>query len=232
MFERLSEARGRPRKYCTGCTEQKPRPEGRRPKEFFCDGCHLSVSRRVRGGKSDAGRYCSRECYFAHLARVSSEVQALRRIARNAKRLAREADRPIRASHPCLTCGSSITGRSKFCSEACATKARDLRRKRAKQSDSYRRSKAKFRKSRKAKQRGVTVEPFDDQQILDRDKWRCWICGGVAPKSLRGTYDDLAPEVDHVVALANGGAHARWNVRCAHRSCNAAKADRGQMALI
>jgi HNH endonuclease len=87
------------------------------------------------------------------------------------------------------------------------------------------------RKLGKMRKRSATVERFDDIEILERDRWRCYICGANTPKYLRGSYEPNAPEVDHVVAIANGGAHARWNVRCACRACNGAKGARGQFSL-
>jgi 5-methylcytosine-specific restriction endonuclease McrA len=60
-------------------------------------------------------------------------------------------------------------------------------------------------------------------RVFKRDNWCCWLCGGHAPPELRGTTNDLAPEIDHVIPLSRGGGHTYSNVACAHRKCNAAK---------
>lgn len=87
----------------------------------------------------------------------------------------------------------------------------------------------------KARRRGAMVESFDPLAILERDGWRCQICGIDTPKRLRGTFAPNAPEVDHVIALSLGGAHAAWNAQCACRRCNVRKSNGrpvGQIGLF
>lgn len=90
------------------------------------------------------------------------------------------------------------------------------------------------RSARKALHRGVGAELIDWVKVCERDRWRCQLCGIKTPRSKRGTYDDDAPEVDHIVPLSMGGAHRYTNVQCACRRCNAAKSDRpmGQLLLV
>lgn len=90
------------------------------------------------------------------------------------------------------------------------------------------------RLARKALERTQTVERFDPLEVLERDGWRCHICGVNTPKRLRGTYADNAPELDHIIPLAAGGEHSRRNTACACRKCNIKKSDRplGQLLLI
>lgn len=59
------------------------------------------------------------------------------------------------------------------------------------------------------------------------------MCGRSTPRELRGTHYPAAPELDHIVSLADGGSHACWNVACACRSCNSKKGARsfGQLGL-
>jgi hypothetical protein len=66
------------------------------------------------------------------------------------------------------------------------------------------------------------IDPFD---IFERDGWICYICGKSTPIELRGTTDDSAPEIDHVVPLSRGGPHTKLNVACCCRECNQSKAD-------
>jgi hypothetical protein len=89
--------------------------------------------------------------------------------------------------------------------------------------------------ARRASEKLAVVELFDPIEILERDGWRCQICGKSTPKKLRGTYRHNAPELDHIVALANGGKHSRANTQCACRACNGAKGAgpaRGQISLF
>ncbi len=81
----------------------------------------------------------------------------------------------------------------------------------------------------------MTVETFDPILALDRDGWRCQICGVKTPKKLRGTFKPNAPELDHIIPLAQGGAHSPANTQCACRACNLDKSDKaviGQRGLF
>jgi len=77
------------------------------------------------------------------------------------------------------------------------------------------------------------IDSIDPFAVFKRDKWRCHICGVHTPKRLRGTYDDNAPELDHVIPLAKGGSHTYDNVACCCRRCNQRKSDQviGQLGL-
>jgi 5-methylcytosine-specific restriction endonuclease McrA len=44
--------------------------------------------------------------------------------------------------------------------------------------------------------------------------------------------EPLAPTIDHIIALANGGTHEPTNVQCAHFICNATKGAREQQQLV
>jgi 5-methylcytosine-specific restriction endonuclease McrA len=50
------------------------------------------------------------------------------------------------------------------------------------------------------------------------------MCGIKTPIDSLGTQLPDAPELEHVVALSQGGSHTYSNIRCACRSCNSAKA--------
>lgn len=82
------------------------------------------------------------------------------------------------------------------------------------------------RAARKAKERAARTERFDPLEILERDGWRCYLCGVHTPRSQRGSYLRTAPEIDHLVPLAKGGVHSRANTACACRACNLAKSDK------
>jgi 5-methylcytosine-specific restriction endonuclease McrA len=131
------------------------------------------------------------------------------------------------ASSPCGVCGGSVgysgNGRRKaYCSATCSAL-----------SEVTARNKRTCRATRRARERAADAERFDPIEILRRDGWRCHICGRSTPERLRGTFDDPAPELDHIIPLAAGGNHTRINTACACRKCNRQKGARplGQLRL-
>lgn len=81
------------------------------------------------------------------------------------------------------------------------------------------------KKKRRAVMRGVQSERVNPIDIFVKAEWRCQLCGTETPRILRGTYEPNAPELDHVIPLARGGAHANDNVQLLCRQCNASKGD-------
>jgi 5-methylcytosine-specific restriction endonuclease McrA len=81
------------------------------------------------------------------------------------------------------------------------------------------------RATRKARMRGAGIERIDPLAVFEAEGWMCYLCGVLTDKNKRGTYDPLAPELEHVIPLSKGGTHTRDNVRCACRRCNGLKAD-------
>lgn len=119
----------------------------------------------------------------------------------------------IDARPKCEVCGHQCRQhRMRWCSWGCR------KRSPSKQAD-WR--KAGF--ARRARLNGNQREYFDPLEILERDGWRCQICGVPTPKKLRGSQKPNAPVVDHVVSLKAGGAHTRGNTQCACRECNSNK---------
>lgn len=207
---------------------------------LVCDGCHHEVERQVHGGKSDAGRFCSRACAFRHKGMVAAERSALRRIGANERAAARgrrseqarqRIQRLIEAklARVCSDCGATFDqrthlGRPEKRCHGCTMAAQ------ARQEAKARRS-AKAR--RRALERGAAADHIDPLRVFARDCWRCHLCGCSTPQSLRGTTAPSAPELDHIVTLADGGQHTWGNVACACRACNQAKGSRsmGQLGL-
>jgi 5-methylcytosine-specific restriction endonuclease McrA len=70
-------------------------------------------------------------------------------------------------------------------------------------------------------------------QVFARDRWRCQLCGVQTPRKYSGQTRGDAPELDHIVPFAAGGAHVLENVQCACRRCNLRKMTRpmGQLHL-
>ena len=155
-----------------------------------------------------ATTYCSDECrHTAHWVR-------------------RGVDTSDRECAWCKATFSIEYGRAQaiYCSASCAKKS-------ARNSPSARAAKAK----RKAMARGAgDNDNVDPLEVFERDGWKCQLCGVKTPKKLRGSYDERAPELDHICPISLGGSHTYDNVQCACRACNGAKGARfiGQMRLF
>lgn len=147
----------------------------------------------------------------------------------------------VRRPTHCETCAKpfppKVNGNAKFCSLVCTKKspAAIAARARAKETEAYKAARRSRRQARKALIRSVTVDAFDPIAILERDGWCCQICGVKTPKKLRGTFKPNAPELDHIVPLADGGPHTPANTQCACRRCNLKKSNgpaAGQIGLF
>lgn len=131
----------------------------------------------------------------------------------------------------CKQCGVEFNrlpgSYSRHCSDQCQVMwdraARKIERKR--RGNGTHRNRVKFY--------GGAYEPFNPLEVLARDRWRCQLCGIKTPQAKRGSIEDDAPELDHVVPLSKGGPHTRANTQCLCRRCNGLKSDtaRGQLGL-
>lgn len=160
---------------------------------------------------SRARKYCSIPCrslaYYRKKHEESAEPAAC-------KQCGEEFLKPYGASGP-----------REFCSEECQeARKQDLQRKTRKMLGNHR---------RRARTYGGSYEPVDPMVVFERDGWRCHICKRKTPKRFRGTIEDAAPELDHIVPLAAGGDHSYQNTACCCRACNLAKGARplGQLLL-
>jgi hypothetical protein len=104
---------------------------------------------------------------------------------------------------------TSQTCRRKFCSAAC--------------NKEYHKARGGSTHRKRARYHGVEYEYINPLKVMERDNYRCQVCGRAAPKRLRGSIDERAPELDHRIPMAMGGGHVWSNVQCACRRCNAAK---------
>lgn len=96
---------------------------------------------------------------------------------------------------------------------------------------SRRHHKRTWRTKRKALERSNGYDSVDPFEVFERDDWKCQLCGRPTPRSLRGTFDPQAPELDHIVALTSGGRHVLDNLQCSCRRCNSEKGN-GTLASI
>lgn len=205
MARRLANERGR--------TWQKPNTTGRRQRKK-CKGCD-SMSVRY-----DAD-YCSTECRFRQHKQLvhvpADQVQPLAEVKPRAKR---QLEPRLFYAGYCTRCGSAFvrtsnggvrpTDQGTYCSGTCARRA--------------------ARDQRRARERSAYVEPVYRARVFRRDDYVCQLCMKPCRRDV-DAHHMLAPTVDHIVALANGGKHSMSNVQTAHRICNSMKSDRLDYAL-
>lgn len=127
----------------------------------------------------------------------------------------------------CVRCASDYRGRkgSKYCSRFCSQ---------ATTRDKYAGASDKGTKRRAERQRLAEVEPVDRIYIFTRDRWTCHLCNTRINPKLKFPHP-MSPSLDHLIPLAQHGAHEPANVSAAHLRCNIRKGDRGQaeqLALI
>lgn len=212
--------------------------------------------KRDRGAR-DAAKYCSRACAFSNIsdwcyrapvgpaaepkpyafacavcacpfvsrqpnAIVCPQVECKKEHARRKSREYSAKLKPV-VQRACKHCGMGFTpaygdARRAFCSKRCGKKF-------------ARRGISKCHTAR-ARRFGVprcySIKP---EAVFARDGWRCQLCGCATPERLRGTYNDRAPELDHIIPLSKGGGHTWDNVQCACRACNGAKGNNVQGQL-
>lgn len=209
------------------------------PNVFVCEHCARPALRQLGGRNLKNGslrRWCCMACRSAAARRLHDEVKALRRIQHNnrfskpprswADRYRERYAATWEQPRSCGVCGTAFLKQygqgalRAFCSDACAGEAR-------------RRWKRAEKSKRRAQMRGLPAQAIDPIAVFERDRWRCHLCARSVRRAFRGSTDDLAPELDHVVPLAQGGRHVWDNVALAHRICNQRKSDsvRGQLML-
>jgi len=116
----------------------------------------------------------------------------------------------------CSVCGESFTPyheSSSTCSVECYRRTADYKGARS--------AEKMFRRAKKKK--NGQYEKIDPYEVFERDNWTCYLCGVDTPRDLRGTYNDNAPELDHIVSLKERGPHTMDNVACSCRKCNQVK---------
>lgn len=222
---------------CKACRDSHDSKSRDRTREVsgHCMFCSSPFSRVTKSSTSgDVGRYCSRGCYERKNSLLAKESNSLRRIATywrsipvvkdvvrdevSALRRIAIGGHRIATVRPCSKCGVKCAGFMEY-SRTC----KDCKRDSKKSAPSYAKWKRRYRHARRALEMSAQVDLVDPYEVLSRDGWKCYICGKDTPRSMRGTYEDNAPEVDHVIPLSKGGKHAMDNLRCCCRACNARK---------
>ena len=196
--------------------------------KFHCEFCGIEAFRKMSGtnkAKGFVNRWCSMRCRSAAAAQAEARQSMVAKEIAALKRIARHVERAMMFRWHCVHCGSEMIVRrngglhKKVCDACSAEKIRLARRV------------SKLR--RKASHRAADSDSINPIRVFERDRWRCHICGVLTLQKLRGTYHDRAPELEHIVSLADGGSHTWGNVACSCRKCNQAKgsASFGQLGL-
>lgn len=122
----------------------------------------------------------------------------------------------ILTNGPCACCGELFTAQSWrldrpaiYCSQRCLRRAGKDRR--------------------RAVKREAFVSNVNRKAIYERDGYRCGLCGTRLAMT-EVVPHPLAPTIDHVVPLAEGGKHEPANCQAAHFLCNSRKGDRAGLA--
>lgn len=79
-----------------------------------------------------------------------------------------------------------------------------------------------------------TWDGVTNEEILERDRWRCGICHKVIGKTFKYPHP-RSKSIDHIVPLVEGGDDTAANKRAAHLVCNTGRCNRGggeQLAMI
>lgn len=209
---------------------------------YVCKGCGQEFWRKKRG--KDSLEYCSKKCsgahkrkHDAHVAVWSRQIASVPDAVKQERSALRAVAAKIRSrTGTCSHCGDSfirLKVYARFCSSSCESSSREQTRLRYKSSEVYKSARRAAKAKRRAVLRSVQADSIDPIKVFERDGWTCHICHGKTLKSERGTYDDRAPELDHIVSLADGGPHTWSNVACSCRRCNLEKGARslGQLGL-
>lgn len=193
------------------------------PKNLYCGKrCKVAAWRKANPDRSGERKVCS--VHTGHCGYCSAAFVSLRKRANCSDKCDRAAwhkahyQTTAPAQRVCACCAAvfqappASTRPSDFCSPACKRKA-------------HRKHKSVHKQKRAAASRGVMAESVDPIEVFDRDGWCCQLCGVATPREARGTCAPNAPELDHCVPLAKGGAHTKANTQCLCRSCNGLKSD-------
>ena len=231
----------RKKQYCSAkCCRAKYRrslgiPQFKPREDKVCKGCGNTFYRNT------SGVYCNAECRIAYkksqyqlkqeaLAKRKAEIAQQKLIDKLNQKLisivkAYEKFKAIRHKK-CKQCGIDFVARNfgsplLLCSDICRKESA----KEYKKTENFKKSK-RIRKAQRRAKIKIDCDRIDPLDIFNRDNWKCKLCNVDTPIELRGSYQNNAPELDHIVPLSRGGLHIIGNVRCLCRSCNAIKGNK------
>jgi 5-methylcytosine-specific restriction endonuclease McrA len=232
---------------CQYCGEGiSPHQHAGSPKKYCSPHCRKAQGKLDRKARAErAGDTCSLDgCSM--LPRTKGLCETHYRRWRTTGSYERRSKKRQLLARPCRECGEVYTTKiatQEFCSNACALRFGHTHRadygaalcKRCgaeftKRSASHALCSKACRDRfftgnhwHRAKRHGVARERVNRLAVFERDGWICQLCGRTTDARLSGTYEGLAPELDHCIPLALGGPHTYENVQCACRACNNSK---------
>lgn len=179
--------------------------------EQACTVCGVHFSYLKATGPGRRRRFCSDAC---KKQKAASNDRLYETPAYKAAYLARGRGKP------CRYCGERFVrkGPKRFCSMRCF--ADHIRT-----HPSPKAARAAEASRRRARKRTTQIERFTKVEIYERDGWICQICDEPIDRAVEPPHH-MSASLDHRIALANGGAHTRENVQCAHWICNSRKGAR------
>lgn len=174
--------------------------------------CAPSVWRQAveSGGRSRPACKPCISAYARHRYATDPDYRAA------AKRRARYRPKRTGATIDCRICGESFqrTTAAETCSDECSL---ELKRER-------------YRRKNRRRRMKTTPGSYTLAEIAKRDGCRCHLCGKRVNLDLSGMAK-WGPTIDHLVPLSNGGLDVPGNVALAHRHCNVARGNRGEVQL-
>tara|TARA_B110000503_G_scaffold142922_1_gene241642 strand:+ start:73 stop:729 length:657 start_codon:yes stop_codon:yes gene_type:complete len=199
-------------------------------------------------GKGRKPAYCCRSCQMKAWRQDNKDLVA-GQVSRRQQKLKKQTQVNLKAleKKTCLICQESIDSKkvlygAEVCSRPCQIK-RDSKKKTP---EAIRASKERQKKANpnrfkdtaqnnRAMRKSRFRAPVKRAEIYYRDKYTCQLCDlpvimtAKIPKHKKSDCCEaqcfLAPTIDHITPLANGGWHEPENVQTAHFICNSRKSN-------
>lgn len=243
--------RGQKRFCSVECTANSRKGINRRIDVYVCKNCGKTFRPKVL----DRTTYCSRDCYFTTKTkrkeeRIKTEATARIKVCKICEKRFMPTRTEVYCSDVCrreerrraelkrnktkMLCETTKQRLCKECSKPFVSEYGSKKRLFCSTGCSVKHMHRTSKATRRARKKGNVCELFNPYAVFNRDGWTCQLCHIKTPKTLRGTCDYRAPELDHIVSLAEGGEHSMRNTQCLCRKCNQSKgaSTKGQLRMF
>lgn len=215
-------------KYCSIDCKKNNMKKRRQNYKNTCEICNTDFE-----SKTPISKYCSKECrniWTKENPRHENECLncncKFKTNDANKKYCSLDCSIEDRSVNPIVTCEcckkdfrKKTSNAGKFCSRDCFLKNIGADKWQTKQKI------CDASHIRRAKKTGAYYERFDIEEIFNRDKWTCQLCGGEVDR-FEPYPGKKSASLDHVIPLSKGGTHTPANVQLAHLICNLKKSDK------